>query len=123
MPSPSAHIQELICAAVAPSAVAAWNTMATELVNPTSTATKPAVTADKDKSEARTFIVPKPTKPAQGRSPHQATPADPAPPVRQVAPLGGRSEATGGLDPTADPAPPVRQAAPLGGRSKATGGP
>src|SRR4051812_518951 len=32
---------------------------------------------------------------AKRRAP-QATPEDPAPPVRRVAPLGGRSEATGG---------------------------
>jgi hypothetical protein len=45
MPSPKAHIHELICAGVAPKLVAAWKTMATELVKPTSTATKPAVPA------------------------------------------------------------------------------
>src|SRR5882672_11504548 len=32
-------------------------------------------------------------------SAHPATPKDPAPPVRRVAPLGGRSAATGGLHP------------------------
>jgi hypothetical protein len=32
MPSPSAHIHEVICAGLAPNACAAWNTMATELV-------------------------------------------------------------------------------------------
>ena len=47
MPSPSAHIHEVICAGVAPNACAAWNTMATELVKPTSTATKPAVAAER----------------------------------------------------------------------------
>ena len=50
MPTPSAHIHELICAGVAPSAVAAWNTIATELVKPTSTATKPALAAERDRS-------------------------------------------------------------------------
>jgi hypothetical protein len=50
MPRPSAHIQEVICAGVAPNACAAWNTMATELVKPTSTATKPAVKADRLRS-------------------------------------------------------------------------
>ena len=50
MPSPSAHIQEVICAGVAPKACAAWNTMATELVKPTSTATKPAVAAERLRS-------------------------------------------------------------------------
>ena len=37
-------------AGVAPKACAAWNTIATELVKPTSTATKPAVKADRLKS-------------------------------------------------------------------------
>ncbi len=50
MPRHSAHIQEVICSGVAPNACAAWNTMATELVNPTSTATKPAVKADRLRS-------------------------------------------------------------------------
>ncbi len=50
MPRPSAHIQEVICAGVAWKACAAWNTMATELVKPTSTATKPAVKADRLRS-------------------------------------------------------------------------
>src|SRR5262245_61693771 len=50
MPRPSAHIHELIWAGVAPSAVAAWKTIATELVKPTSTATKPAVAAGSDRS-------------------------------------------------------------------------
>ncbi len=43
MPSPRAQIHEVVCAGVACSACAAANTMATELVMPTSTATKPAV--------------------------------------------------------------------------------
>ena len=50
MPRPSAHIHEVICAGVAWKACAAWNTMATELVNPTNTATKPAVKADRLRS-------------------------------------------------------------------------
>ena len=45
MPRPSAHIQEVVCAGVAPSACAAAKTMTTELVKPTSTATKPATMA------------------------------------------------------------------------------
>ena len=58
MPRPSAHIHELICAGVAPSAVAAWNTIATELVKPTSTATKPAVAAESEKSRKTDRIWP-----------------------------------------------------------------
>ncbi|MNG25106.1 hypothetical protein D3C84_1099140 [compost metagenome] len=50
MPMPSAHIQEAIMAGVAPKAWAAWNTMATELVKPTSTATKPATKAERLRS-------------------------------------------------------------------------
>ena len=50
MPKPRAHIHEVICPGVAPNAWAAWNTMATELVKPTSTATKPAVAADRLRS-------------------------------------------------------------------------
>jgi len=50
MPRPSAHIQEVTCPGVAWKACAAWNTMATELVKPTSTATKPAVKADRLRS-------------------------------------------------------------------------
>ncbi len=50
MPRPRAHIHEVICAGVAPKACAAWNTMAMELVNPTSTATKPAVAEDRLRS-------------------------------------------------------------------------
>ena len=50
IPRLSAHIQELICAGVAPKACAAWNTIATELVNPTNTATKPALTVDRLRS-------------------------------------------------------------------------
>lgn len=51
MPRPSAHIQDVIwCAGVAPNAWAAWNTMATELVKPTSTATKPATAVERLRS-------------------------------------------------------------------------
>ena len=46
MPRPIAHIHEAITAGVAPKACAAWNTMAIELVKPTSTATKPALKAE-----------------------------------------------------------------------------
>ena len=50
MPRPSAHIHELMTSGVAPKACAAWKTMATELVKPTSTATKPAVKAERLRS-------------------------------------------------------------------------
>ena len=60
MPRPSAHIQELISAGVAPSAVAAWKTMATELVKPTSTATKPAAAADREISRTKDMPAPAP---------------------------------------------------------------
>jgi len=50
MPRPSAHIQDVICAGVAPNARAAWKTMATELVKPTSTATKPATAVERLRS-------------------------------------------------------------------------
>jgi hypothetical protein len=53
MPQPSAHIHDAACAGVAPSDCAAWKTIATELVKPTSTATKPAVTAERETSETR----------------------------------------------------------------------
>ncbi len=56
MPRPSAQIHEVICAGVAPNACAAWNTMATELVKPTSTATKPAVKADRLKSLKKCMV-------------------------------------------------------------------
>jgi hypothetical protein len=46
MPSPRAHIQDAISAGVALNASAAWKTIATELVKPTSTATNPAVKAE-----------------------------------------------------------------------------
>ena len=47
MPRPSAQIHEVVWAGVAPKACAAAKTMTTELVKPTSTATKPATTADR----------------------------------------------------------------------------
>ena len=50
MPKPSAHIQDAVCASLAPKACAAEKTMAAELVNPTRTATKPATTVDRDAS-------------------------------------------------------------------------
>ena len=50
MPMPSAQTHDAISSGPAPKARAAWNTMATELVKPTSTATKPAVTAETLKS-------------------------------------------------------------------------
>jgi hypothetical protein len=53
MPRPSAHIQEVMSSGVAPKASAAWKTMATELVKPTSTATKPAVAADRLRSRKK----------------------------------------------------------------------
>jgi len=53
MPKPSAQIHEADCAGVAPKAAAAWNTMTTELVKPTSTATKPATVAESEKSRER----------------------------------------------------------------------
>jgi len=51
-PRPSAHIQEPICAVSAPSERAAWNTMAMELVKPTSTAMKPAVMVESELSRS-----------------------------------------------------------------------
>ena len=50
MPMPKAHIQDATMSGVAPSASAAWNTIATELVKPTNTATKPAVKAERLRS-------------------------------------------------------------------------
>ncbi len=50
VPTPSAHIHEVVCSGVAPRPCAAWNTMATELVKPTSTAMKPATTAENETS-------------------------------------------------------------------------
>jgi hypothetical protein len=46
IPRPSAHIQDAISGGPAPTACAAWNTMTALLVNPTSTVTKPATTAE-----------------------------------------------------------------------------
>ena len=52
MPRPSAHIHELICSGVAPSAVAAWNTIATEPGEAHQHgATKPRRTAGSDTSK------------------------------------------------------------------------
>ena len=53
MPMPSAHIHEAVCAGVASSVCAAWNTIAAVLAKPTSTVTKPAATADSDWSRSR----------------------------------------------------------------------
>src|SRR5690606_22166448 len=53
MPRPSAHIHEAVWPGVAPIACAAWNTIAAELANPTSTVTKPAAIADTDWSRHR----------------------------------------------------------------------
>ena len=50
MPRPRAQIQDVAWAGVAPRACAAANTITTELVKPTSTATKPATSAAKEKS-------------------------------------------------------------------------
>ncbi len=50
IPRPSAHIHEVTWAGVAPNACAAWNTMATELVKPTSTATNPATKVERLRS-------------------------------------------------------------------------
>ena len=79
IPSPSAHIQEVICAGVAPNACAAWNTMATELVNPTSTATNPAVNADRLRSLKNcmgAILSPQPTVQTQGAPACRATNGD-----------------------------------------------
>ena len=54
---PKAKTQELISAGVAPAAVAAWNTMATELVNPTKTPTKPAVIFGKLKNDFKVNLL------------------------------------------------------------------
>ena len=47
---PSAHIHEAVCAGVASSVCAAWNTIAAVLAKPTSTVTKPATRAETEKS-------------------------------------------------------------------------
>ncbi len=57
MPRPSAQIHEVVCCALAPTAWAAWNTMATELVKPTSTATKPATMALSESCCRRCWII------------------------------------------------------------------
>src|SRR5258705_4036833 len=53
MPRPSARTHELTGAGAAPPAPGAGKTITAELANPTSTVTKPAVTADADRSRAR----------------------------------------------------------------------
>src|SRR5260370_14663414 len=50
MPSPRASIHEPTWASVAPTAPAAWKTMTAALAKPTSTVTKPATTAETEKS-------------------------------------------------------------------------
>ena len=65
VPTPSAHIQEVICSGVAPRPCAAWNTIATELVNPTSTAMKPATTAENETSFSMARSVPDGGRPAR----------------------------------------------------------
>src|SRR5882762_5538651 len=52
IPTPSARIHDPISSGVAPNARAAWNTSLAELVNPTSTVTKPAATAASETSRA-----------------------------------------------------------------------
>src|SRR5690606_12761812 len=90
IPRPSAHIQEVICAGVAPSAEAAWNTIATELLYPTSTATKPATMADKERSRQKERSDPAAVRPlmaaasAVRRRPPR-TPAQPRLPLDQAA--------------------------------------
>lgn len=65
VPMPSGHIHDEISAGVAPSACAAWNTTATELVNPTSTAMKPATTAENERSFNMARRVPDRANPAR----------------------------------------------------------
>ena len=55
MPRPSASTQEVICSGVAPRERAAWKIRAMVLVKPTSVATKPADTADKEVSRSISF--------------------------------------------------------------------
>ena len=50
MPMPIAHSQEAVCSGVAPRFWVAWKMIATELVNPTSTDTKPVTRAESEKS-------------------------------------------------------------------------
>ncbi|WLA03068.1 hypothetical protein MO330_00730 [Xanthomonas translucens] len=53
MPSASAHIHDAICAREASSVRAAWNTITAELAKPTSTVTKPAISAGSEASRHR----------------------------------------------------------------------
>ena len=53
VPTQIDQIHEVTCAGVAPSACAAWKTTTIELVTPTSIATKPATTADSDRSRRK----------------------------------------------------------------------
>jgi hypothetical protein len=57
MPNPNAHIHEPISVGEALRAWAAWKTMTAELVNPTNTVTKPAMTAEAEKSLSNTMRV------------------------------------------------------------------
>ena len=63
VPTPSAHIHDVICAGVAPRPCAAWNTIATELVKPTSTAMKPATMAESETSLSMARSVPDRARP------------------------------------------------------------
>lgn len=56
IPRPSAHIQEAISAGEAPNACAAWKTSTPALVKPTNTVTKPAITAEMEKSFFKVMI-------------------------------------------------------------------
>ncbi len=53
IPMPRASIQDPSWAALAPTAPAAWKTIAAALAKPTSTVTKPATTADSDRSRTK----------------------------------------------------------------------
>lgn len=59
MPNPSANIHDPISVGEAPRTWAAWKTMTKELVNPTNTVTKPAITAEAEKSLSKAMYVPK----------------------------------------------------------------
>jgi hypothetical protein len=63
IPKLNAHIHEAICAGVAPSDAAAEKIIAAELENPTSTATKPAITADGETSRQNDGLTVKPYRP------------------------------------------------------------
>ena len=60
MPSPSASSHELTWASVAPTAPAAWKTMTAALAKPTSTVTKPATTAETERSRTNDMKRPRP---------------------------------------------------------------